>query len=55
MKRYVKELATDRIKHLEGMREDIKQEISEKIKRIVYLCEKGYISDLEAVEKIMQR
>ena len=54
MKRYVKEFATDRIKSLEYAREDIKQKAIERINKIVNRCERGYITNLEAVQQIVK-
>lgn len=54
MKRYVKEFATDRIKSLEYAREDIKQKAIERINKIVNRCERGYITNLEAVQQIIK-
>ena len=54
MKRYVKELAADRIKSLEYANADIKQKAVERINKAVNLCEKGYISELEAVQQIIK-
>ena len=54
MKRYVKEFAADRIKSFEYAREDIKQKAIEKINKIVNLCERGYITNLEAVQQIIK-
>lgn len=54
MKRYVKEFATDRIKSLEYAREDIKQKAIEQINKIVNRCERGYITNLEAVQQIVK-
>ena len=54
MKRYVKEFAADRIKSLEYANDDIKQKAIERINKAVNLCEKGYISELEAVQQIIK-
>ena len=54
MKRYVKEFATDRIKLLEYAREDIKQKAIERINKIVNRCERGFITNLEAVQQIIK-
>lgn len=54
MKRYVKEFATDRIKSLEYAREDIKQKAIERINKIVNRCERGFITNLEAVQQIIK-
>lgn len=54
MKRYVKEFATDRIKSLEYAREDIKQKAIERINKAVNLCEREYITNLEAVQQIIK-
>ena len=54
MKRYVKEFAADRIKSLEYAREDIKQKAIERINKIVNRCERGFITNLEAVQQIIK-
>ena len=54
MKRYVKEFAMDRIKSLEYAKEDIKQKAIERINKIVNRCERGYITNLEAVQQIVK-
>ena len=54
MKRYVKEFAADRIKLLEYAREDIKQKAIERINKIVNRCERGFITNLEAVQQIIK-
>ena len=54
MRRYVKELAKDKIRHLDGLRGDVRQVNIEHIERALKLCEKGYISDFEAVSLIIQ-
>ena len=54
MKRYVKEFATDRIKSLEYANEGIKQKAIERINKAVRLCERGYITGLEAVKEIIK-
>lgn len=54
MKRYVKELAADRIKSLEYANEGIKQKAHKRINKAIHLCEKGYISELEAVNEIIK-
>ena len=54
MKRYVKELAADRIKSFEYANANIKQKAIERINKVVDLCEKGYITNLEAVQQIIK-
>ena len=54
MKRYVKEFAADRIKSLEYAVADTKQKAIERINKAVNLCEKGYITNLEAVQQIIK-
>lgn len=54
MKRYVKEFAVDRIKSLEYANTDIKQKAIERINKAVNLCERGYISELEAIKEIIK-
>ena len=54
MKRYVKEFAADRIKSLKYANEDIKQKAVERINKVIDLCEKGYITDFEAVQQIIK-
>ena len=54
MKRYVKEFAADRIKSFEYANADIKQKEIERINKAVRLCEKGQISELEAVKEIIK-
>ena len=54
MKRYVKEFAADRIKSLEYANADIKQKAIERINKIVNQCERGYITNLEAVQQIIK-
>ena len=54
MKRYVKEFASDRIKSFEYANADIKQKAIERINKIVNLCERGYITGLEAVKEIIK-
>ena len=54
MKRYVKEFAADRIKSLEYANTDIKQKAIERINKVIDLCEKGYITNLEAVQQIIK-
>ena len=52
MKRYVKEFAADRIKSFEYANDDVKQKAIERINKTVKLCERGYITDFEAVQQI---
>ena len=54
MKRYVKEFAADRIKSFEYTNADIKQKAVERINKVIDLCEKGYITDFEAVQQIIK-
>lgn len=54
MKRYVKEFATDRIKSLEYADADTKQKAIERINKAVNLCEREYITNLEAVQQIIK-
>lgn len=54
MKRYVKELANDRLKSLDGMRSEIKQANIAHIKKVVELCSNGYMTDIEAVEMLIK-
>ena len=54
MKRYVKEFAADRIKSFEYANADIKQKAIERINKAVNLCERGYISELEAIKEIIK-
>ena len=54
MKRYVKEFAADRIKSLEYADADTKQKATERINKAVNLCERGYITNLEAVQQIIK-
>ena len=54
MKRYVKEFAADRIKSLEYANDDIKQKAIERINKVINLCERGYITGLEAVKEIIK-
>ena len=54
MKRYVKEFAADRIKSFEYANADIKQKAIERINKAVRLCERGYISELEAIKEIIK-
>ena len=54
MKRYVKEFAADRIKSLEYANTDIKQKAIERINKVVNLCERCYITGLEAVKEIIK-
>ena len=54
MKRYVKELAADRIKSFEYANANIKQKAIERINKVIDLCEKGYITNLEAVQQIIK-
>ena len=54
MKRYVKEFAADRIKSLKYANDGIKQKAIERINKAVNLCERGYISELEAVQQIIK-
>ena len=54
MKRYVKEFAANRIKSLEYANTDIKQKAIERINKVVNLCERGYITGLEAVKEIIK-
>lgn len=54
MKRYVKEFASDRIKSFEYANEDTKQKAIERINKAVNLCERGYITDFEAVQQIIK-
>ena len=54
MKRYVKELAVDRIKSLKYANEDIKQKAVERINKVIDLCERGFITDFEAVQQIIK-
>ena len=54
MKRYVKEFVADRIKSLKYANEGIKQKAIERINKAVNLCEKGYISELEAIKEIIK-
>lgn len=54
MKRYVKEFAADRIKSLEYANEGIKQKAIERINKVIDLCERGYITDFEAVQQIIK-
>ena len=54
MKRYVKEFAADRIKSLEYANEGIKQKAIERINKAVNLCERGFITDFEAVQQIIK-
>lgn len=54
MKRYVKEFAVDRIKSLAYANEDVKQKALERINKVIHLCEKGMITNLEAVQQIIK-
>ena len=54
MKRYVKEFAADRIKSFEYANANIKQKAIERINKVIDLCEKGYITNLEAVQQIIK-
>ena len=54
MKRYVKEFAADELIRLDGINPKRKAEISERINKAVKLCEKGYISEFEAVRAITE-
>ena len=54
MKRYVKEFAADRIKSFEYANADIKQKAIERINKVIDLCERGYITDFEAVQQIIK-
>lgn len=54
MKRYVKEFASDRIKSLQYANEDVKQKALERINKVIHLCERGYITDFEAVKQIIK-
>lgn len=54
MKRYVKEFAADRIKSLEYANEGIKQKAIERINKVIDICEKGFITDFEAVQQIIK-
>ena len=54
MKRYVKEFAADRIKSLEYANTDLKQKAIERINKVIDLCERGYITDFEAVQQIIK-
>ena len=54
MKRYFKEFATDRIKSLEYADADTKQKAIERINKAVNLCEREYITNLEAVQQIIK-
>ena len=54
MKRYVKEFAVDRIKSFEYANADIKQKAIERINKVIDLCERGYITDFEAVQQIIK-
>ena len=54
MKRYVKEFAADRIKSLQYANEDVKQKAIERINKVVNLCERGYITEFEAVQQIIK-
>ena len=54
MKRYVKELAVDRIKSLKYANEDIMQKAVERINKVIDLCERGFITDFEAVQQIIK-
>lgn len=54
MKRYVKEFASDELDKFESINSKRKAEISKRINRAVELCEKGYISDFEAVRAITE-
>lgn len=54
MKRYVKEFAADRIKSLAYANEDVKQKALERINKVIHLCEKGMITNLEAVQQIIK-
>ena len=54
MKRYVKEFAADRIKSLAYANEDVKQKALERINKVIYLCERGMITDFEAVQQIIE-
>ena len=54
MKRYVKEFAADRIKSLQYANEDVKQKALERINKVIHLCERGMITDFEAVQQIIK-
>lgn len=54
MKRYVKEFAADRIKSLQYANEEVKQKAIERINKAISLCEKGMITNLEAVQQIIK-
>ena len=54
MKRYVKEFAADRIKSLKYANEGIKQKAIERINKVIDLCERGFITDFEAVQQIIK-
>ena len=54
MKRYVKEFAADRIKSFEYANEKKKKKAIERINKAVNLCERGYITEFEAVQQIIK-
>ena len=54
MKRYVKEFAVDELSRLKEINPKFKKQIEEKINNTLMLCEKGYISDFEAVRIITE-
>lgn len=51
MKRYVNEFATDTIKRLNGSTNTVEK--SEKITKLVRLCERCYITEFEAIKRII--
>ena len=51
MKRYVKEFATDTIKRLNGSTNAVEK--SEKITKLVRLYERCYITEFEAIKRII--
>ena len=53
MKRYVNEFATDFLKWYENASPEIYATASTYISKIVNLCQKGYISNIEAIQCII--
>lgn len=54
MKRYVKELAADYLRSLAGSAPARKEQEQERINRILYCCNRGNLTDFEAVQEILR-
>ena len=54
MKRYVKELAADYLRSLAGANPARKEQEQERINRVLCCCNRGALTDFEAVQEILR-